>query len=140
MYRIIIFFLLSLNVWAYVDEIIDVEGIPTLIVKDQGNTIITFTAESIVQGLKFKKWVQIDKKDYLVTVWYKGAHGEVVRIFSPETKNMIYEHRASWPVKIKYQPNQVEIITPDQSTGNERPSKYLIVWTPTSFTKQLIEE
>ncbi|OFZ27180.1 MAG: hypothetical protein A2381_11025 [Bdellovibrionales bacterium RIFOXYB1_FULL_37_110] len=140
MSKIIILLFISFNIWAYVDEINDIDGVPTLVIKDQENIIITFPAESVVQGLKFKKWVEMNKKEYLVTVWYKGAHGEVVRIFSPESKKMIYEHRASWPVKIKYMPNQIEIITPDQSTGNGIPDKYLITWTPTSITKRMIEE
>ena len=122
------------------DELIENEGVQTLLIKDQEEILISFTAESPIQTLISKNWLEIENEKYLVTLWIKGAHGEALRIFHPKKKKMVYELKASSPFVITYKNGSIDIIKAEESLRNNPPKKYLINWTPESESRKLIEE
>ena len=114
------------------------KDISSLLVLDKKRKIILkrtsdYEDQSLVDAhvIKFKE----NSEQFVLALWYKGAHGQRITITSLESKKDVFQKNSSWPLDYKFEKNKLMMNFLGDTQKNGLPEKKVIVLTQKDLIK-----
>jgi len=96
-----------------------------------GKELLSFESEIVGNGFRSVDLVYVKayKKNVLVTVWKKGAHGTMIRLFDyAEKKPLLLERSSSWGTTFNILDGKLNIMQTGNMDKNGTPEEYNLLW------------